>query len=346
MGRVFRPTKFSYYLGEERPILGIITDFVDLTPPSPTPSPSPVTPTPTPTITSTPTNTPTTTSSSTPTQTPTTTPTNTPTNTTTPTITPTNTPTNTTTPTITPTITPSPCYYTKDFIVDTTYGTSDFYWTKNNNGTTTTGTTSTSWNIPKGGFGTFRIDTYSGKQIRLSTNGGSTYSCVNDGFTTSSSNVPCGSGTTWVIIPNDPACAPTPTPTPTITPTNTPTVSPVTYYYYDIQDCNDPFGSPFVVRSTSSLTIGQSLKVVGDPNTCYEILNSGFAPHDFDVDTTYTNCVDCNNTLTPTPTPTSTITPTPTNTPTSTITPTPTVTSTSTTTPTPTNTPTSSGGGV
>ena len=76
MGRIFRPKRYSYYLGEQRPILGIDTAFV-----ADTPLPSP-TPTPTPTIT--PTNTPTTT----PTNTPTTTPTNTPTTTSTPTPTP------------------------------------------------------------------------------------------------------------------------------------------------------------------------------------------------------------------------------------------------------------------
>jgi len=59
MGRIFRPTKYSYYLGEQRPILGIVDEFVaDVPVPSPTPTPS-ATLTPTPTITPTLTPTPT-----------------------------------------------------------------------------------------------------------------------------------------------------------------------------------------------------------------------------------------------------------------------------------------------
>ena len=64
MGRIFRPKRYSYYLGEQRPILGIDTQFVDTNPPSPTPTPSitptqTITPTPSITPTLTPTNTPT-----------------------------------------------------------------------------------------------------------------------------------------------------------------------------------------------------------------------------------------------------------------------------------------------
>jgi len=59
MGRIFRPTKYSYYLGEQRPILGIDAQFVPDVPfPTPTPTPS-ATVTPTPTVTVTPTYTPT-----------------------------------------------------------------------------------------------------------------------------------------------------------------------------------------------------------------------------------------------------------------------------------------------
>lgn len=60
MARVFRPTKYSYYLGEQRPILGIDAQFVpDVPSPTPTPSAT-LTPTPTitPTLTPTPTATP------------------------------------------------------------------------------------------------------------------------------------------------------------------------------------------------------------------------------------------------------------------------------------------------
>jgi hypothetical protein len=142
----------------------------------------------------------------------------------------------------------------------------------------------------------------------------------------------------------------TPTPTPSLTPTKTPTPTPTetpVFIYYDAQDCNDPFAAPVVVKSTSLLLIGSSVKVVGDGGTCYEILNTGFPPEDFIVDTTYTDCIDCNSTLiTPTPTNTPTLTPTktPTPTPTSSALPvsptaTPTKTPTPTLTPTPTTTP-------
>jgi len=131
-----------------------------------------------------------------------------------------------------------------------------------------------------------------------------------------------------------PSSCPTPTPTPTIsltpsltptkTPTPTPTITPsAEFFIYDAQDCNDPFAAPVVVKSTSFLVIGSSVKVIGDSNTCYEILNTGFPPEDFIVDTTYTDCIDCNSTLiTPTPTNTPTLTPTKTPTPTPSLTPT------------------------
>lgn len=122
MAQVFYRKRFSSYLGEQRAIDDIITQFVpdggglacDFTYsvlPTPTPTASP---TATPTVTPTNTQTPTPTNTETPTPTVTTTPTNTPTNTETPTptvtSTPTVTPTNTTTPTVTPTstITPTP----------------------------------------------------------------------------------------------------------------------------------------------------------------------------------------------------------------------------------------------
>ncbi len=113
-----------------------------------------------------------------------------------------------------------------------------------------------------------------------------------------------------------------PTPTPSVTPTITPTPL---VYYYDAQDCSDPFASPIVVKSNSLLLIGSAVKVIGDPNTCYEILNVGFAPENEIVDTTYVDCLTCLGTITPTPTPTPSITPTMTVTPTitPTITPSP-----------------------
>jgi hypothetical protein len=112
MARIFRPKLYSYYLGEQRPILGIITSYVpEVIPPSPTPTPSvtptsTLTPTPTPSIT--PSITPTSTLTPTPSITPTLTPTNTSTPTTTPIVpTPSVTPTLTITPSITPSITPT-----------------------------------------------------------------------------------------------------------------------------------------------------------------------------------------------------------------------------------------------
>ena len=102
MARNFFNKKFSDYLGEQRALLDIITQFFGATPtPTPTPfaSPSP-TATPTPSVTS----------SLTPTPSATTTPTVTPTRTVTPTVTPSPSQTNLPTPSnsVSPTVTPSP----------------------------------------------------------------------------------------------------------------------------------------------------------------------------------------------------------------------------------------------
>lgn len=77
MGQVFKPIKYTLFMGQPRPILDIVTDYVQVGP-APSPSPTPtitITPSITPTLTSTPTNTPsvtpTITSSVTPTVTPT-----------------------------------------------------------------------------------------------------------------------------------------------------------------------------------------------------------------------------------------------------------------------------------
>jgi hypothetical protein len=159
---------------------------------------------------------------------------------------------------------------------------------------------------------------------------------TNQGFSFFVKPSPSPSVTPTSTITPTPTVTPTNTTTSTLTPTPTPTPE---FVYYDAQDCNDPFANPVVVRSSSVLIIGSSVKVSGNTGTCYEILNVGFAPHDFIVETIFTDCNDCNTTLpTPTPSPTSTQTPSPTSTqtPTSTLTPTPT----STLTPTPTPTPT------
>lgn len=99
MAKVFSRKKFSYYLGEQRALLDIITDFE----PNPTP-----TPTPTPSMTPTLTNTPTPSMTQTLTSTPTPTPTSTIGLTQTPTPTRTATPTLTSTPTLTPTPSAAP----------------------------------------------------------------------------------------------------------------------------------------------------------------------------------------------------------------------------------------------
>ena len=114
MSKVFHRKQFSNYLGEQRAIDDIFSQFIP--DPSPTPSPLPLTPTPTPsvtpTMTVTPSITPTLTSSPTPTPsiTPTLTITPTVTITPTPSITPTLTPTPSITPTLTPTPSPFPTY--------------------------------------------------------------------------------------------------------------------------------------------------------------------------------------------------------------------------------------------
>jgi hypothetical protein len=88
MGQVYKNVEYTLFMGQPRPILDSVVNFIP-----PTPSPSV-----TPTMTVTPT----------PTSTPILSPSVTPTVTTTPTLTSTNTPTPSVTPTYTPTITPSP----------------------------------------------------------------------------------------------------------------------------------------------------------------------------------------------------------------------------------------------
>ena len=94
MSKIFYPIKWSYYLGEQRPINQIVVGYQPDPSPSPTPTPSATpNPTPTPTPSVTPTLTPTPTTSPIPGS---------------PTPTPTVTSTTTPTPTVTPTFTPTP----------------------------------------------------------------------------------------------------------------------------------------------------------------------------------------------------------------------------------------------
>lgn len=122
-----------------------------------------------------------------------------------------------------------------------------------------------------------------------------------------------------------PSPTPTPSPSPSSTPASTPTPTPsFVGYFYDAQDCNDPFASPVVVKHNTILVIGSAVKVVGDANTCYEVLNASFSSvEDFVVDSVYTDCVDCSLTITPTPTPTNSPTPSITPSITPTLTPSP-----------------------
>jgi hypothetical protein len=288
MSRIFRRKQFSNYLGEQRAIDDITSQFI----PDPSPTPIPVTPTPTPSIT------PTLTPSVTPSLTPSVTPSLTPTISVTPSLTPTK------TPTPTPTITPSAEF----FIYDAQDCNDPF--------AAPVVVKSTSFLII-------------GSSVKVVGDSNTCYEILNTGFppedfivdTTYTDCIDCNITITPTPTPTS-TVTPTPTPTSTVTPTPTP--SP-TFIYYDAQDCNDPFANPVVVRSSSVLLIGSSVKVVGDGGTCYEILNTGFAPEDFIVDTTYTDCIDCNSTLiTPTPTNTPTLTPTKTPTPTPTLTQTPT----------------------
>lgn len=94
MSKIFYPIKWSYYLGEQRPLNQIVVGYQPDPSPSPTPTPSATpNPTPTPTPSVTPTLTPTPTTSPIPAS---------------PTPTPTVTSTTTPTPTVTPTFTPTP----------------------------------------------------------------------------------------------------------------------------------------------------------------------------------------------------------------------------------------------
>jgi hypothetical protein len=283
MSKVFRRKIFSHYLGEQRAIDDIISQFI----PDPSSTPLPVTPTPTPSIT--------------PTLTPSVTPSLTPS------ITPSLTPTISVTPSLTPTITPSAQF----FIYDAQDCNDPF--------AAPVVVKSTSFLLI-------------GSSVKVVGDSNTCYEILNTGFPpedfiVDTTYTDCFDCNITITPTPTPTSTVTPTPTPTSTVTPTPTPSP-TFIYYDAQDCNDPFANPVVVRSSSVLLIGSSVKVIGDAGTCYEILNNGFAPHDFIVDTTYTDCIDCNITITPTPTPTltqtPTITPTKTPTPTPTLTPTPT----------------------
>ena len=91
-----------------------------------------------------------------------------------------------------------------------------------------------------------------------------------------------------------PSNTPTPTPssTPVPTPTPTPSATP-TYYYYNVFVCGDPFGPSYVVRSSSTLLPGEAVKVVGDDITCFEIIDAGLPPHNYIVQTRFTDCGTC-----------------------------------------------------
>ena len=89
-----------------------------------------------------------------------------------------------------------------------------------------------------------------------------------------------------------PTITPTPTGTPAATPTPTPSSTP-TYYYYNVFDCNDPFGPTYVVRSTATLSGGQAVKVVEDEIPCFEVIDPGLPPQQYVVKLIFADCATC-----------------------------------------------------
>jgi len=97
-----------------------------------------------------------------------------------------------------------------------------------------------------------------------------------------------------VNVDFSPYVPPTPTPTPTNTPspTPTPTPSPVPSYY-SVFECNDPFGPSFVVKYYGTISVGESVKIIGDPVTCYEVSSTASAPEDYEVSDVFGDCTEC-----------------------------------------------------
>ena len=100
----------------------------------------------------------------------------------------------------------------------------------------------------------------------------------------------------------DPTPYPTPTPTPTSTITPTPTSTPAPtptpsatepVFYYSIFECNDPFGPSFTLKSNKALSVGNSVKIVGDDITCYEVSGTASAPHDYVMSQSFADCATC-----------------------------------------------------
>jgi hypothetical protein len=90
----------------------------------------------------------------------------------------------------------------------------------------------------------------------------------------------------------EPTPEPSPTPTSTPSPTPTPTATPPVYYY-SVFECGDPFGPTYVVKHTSTLSAGNSVKVEGDDFTCYEVSTTSSAPEDYIVSQAYDDCGTC-----------------------------------------------------
>jgi len=109
--------------------------------------------------------------------------------------------------------------------------------------------------------------------------------------------------TDYTVIPSPtptpsvtPTNTPNPTPTPTVTSTPavtpTPTSSPVPSYY-SVFECNDPFGPSFVVKYYGTISVGESVKIIGDPVTCYEVSSTASAPEDYEVSDVFRDCTEC-----------------------------------------------------
>ena len=102
------------------------------------------------------------------------------------------------------------------------------------------------------------------------------------------------------VLGPQPSPTPTPTTTPSPTPSSTPAATPTptpsstpTYYYYNVFDCNDPFGPTYVVRSTATLSGGQAVKVEEDEIPCYEVIDPGTPPHQYVVKFIFADCATC-----------------------------------------------------
>lgn len=94
-------------------------------------------------------------------------------------------------------------------------------------------------------------------------------------------------------VPPTPTPTPTPSNTPSPTPTPTPTPTP-SVYYYNVFNCNDPFGPSYVVKSVSGvINSGQAVKIVGNDIDCWEIIDETIGPEIYTVSSIFADCATC-----------------------------------------------------